>query len=259
MAAAAAGRCHTRTGLPAAGEAPTDLDGSQQPRDRTAPVSASRRAAALTSQRRRRLSRQVVAQFVDFDAPQGLRFLTPSVAGVRKASCLALADVGGSPTFEARYLPEPNDGGAGGVRADVLFNTMSSIDAFLGSSSVVEVLYDARGDASRQTVTYKLPRKLAGEGYDVRRAELFIGRRRQERAANGDFLKFELYRQVTNTSRQTTVGDYEVISRFHRVNDQLVTVQQRVAAFLQPQDAAYFEVGSKAVAIYDYNLTMTKL
>eukprot|EP00850_Spirogloea_muscicola_P022457 SM000296S11292 [mRNA] locus=s296:115791:117691:+ [translate_table: standard] len=213
MAAAAAGRCRTRTGSPAAGEAPPNTTKSA-----AAPALASLPAAALTSRRRRRLRRQ----FVDFDVPQGLRFLTPSVAGVRKASCLALADVGSSPTFEARYLPEPDGGGVDGVMADVRFNTMSSIDAFLGSSSaVVEVLYDARGDASRQTVTYKLPRKLAGDGYDVRRAELFIGRRRQERAANGDFLTFELYRQ--------------------------------------PQDAAYFEVGSKAVAIYDYNLTMTKL
>eukprot|EP00850_Spirogloea_muscicola_P014340 SM000102S09198 [mRNA] locus=s102:75117:77076:- [translate_table: standard] len=251
MVAAAAGRCRTRTGSPAAGKTPLSLM-EVSGRSAAASALASRPAAALTSQRRRRLRRQ----FVDFDAPQGLRFLTPSVAGVRKASCIPLADVGGSPTFEARYLSEPDGGSVGSVRADVRFNTMSSIDAFLGSSSaVVEVLYDARSDASRQTVTYKLPRKLAGEGYD----ELFIGRRRQERAANGDFLTFELYRQVTNAPRQTTIGDYEVISRFHRVNDQLVTVQQRVAAFLQPQDAAYFEVGSKAVAIYDYILTMTKL
>ncbi len=33
---------------------------------------------------------------------------------------------------------------------------------------------------------------------------------------------------------------------------EVVRVRQRVAAFLQPQDAAYFEAGGQAVALYDY-------
>lgn len=38
-----------------------------------------------------------------------------------------------------------------------------------------------------------------------------------------------------------------------------VRVLQRVAAFLQPQDAAYFEAGNRAVAVYDYTYTLTRI
>jgi len=33
-----------------------------------------------------------------------------------------------------------------------------------------------------------------------------------------------------------------------------LAVRQRVAAFLNPQDPLYFDVGGKAVALYDYSL-----
>ncbi|PNH07155.1 hypothetical protein TSOC_006402 [Tetrabaena socialis] len=39
----------------------------------------------------------------------------------------------------------------------------------------------------------------------------------------------------------------------------VVLVTQRVAAFLQPQDAAYFEAGNQAVALYDYTFTLRRV
>jgi hypothetical protein len=37
-----------------------------------------------------------------------------------------------------------------------------------------------------------------------------------------------------------------------------VAVSQRVAAFLQPQDPLYFDVGSRAVAVYAYTYAFTR-
>lgn len=81
-------------------------------------------------------------------------------------------------------------------------------------------------------------------------------------------------RQVDQARAQGAVSDYLAAMRFTPVaagdsatgaaasssgggaapqRSARVAVAQRVAAFLQPQDAAYFEVGGRAVAIYNYS------
>ncbi len=63
----------------------------------------------------------------------------------------------------------------------------------------------------------------------------------------------EVYRQVSQARQQGAVYDYSVISRYGLQGDGSVAVQQRVAAFMQPQDALYFDAGDRAVALYDYS------
>jgi hypothetical protein len=38
-----------------------------------------------------------------------------------------------------------------------------------------------------------------------------------------------------------------------------VKARMRVAAFLQPQDPQFFDAGSKAVAVYDYDLRLQRV
>jgi len=59
------------------------------------------------------------------------------------------------------------------------------------------------------------------------------------------------------------VGDYMMITCYHAPSSSTdtpaVESRMRVAAFLQPQDPLYFDAGGKAVAVYDYALTMQKV
>lgn len=65
--------------------------------------------------------------------------------------------------------------------------------------------------------------------------------------------------QVNQAKRQGSVGDYEVFWEFTRQEDGTVVGRQRVAAYLQPQDAAYFDSASRAVATYDYRYMLSKV
>lgn len=105
--------------------------------------------------------------------------------------------------------------------------------------------------------------------------------------------------QVNQASRQGSVGDYLVITRYERLQGgggllpggssrgggadapspvpsaatggsyviqaaatagtSSVRVKQRVAAFLTPQDALYFDAGGSAIALYDYEYLLTRV
>lgn len=58
---------------------------------------------------------------------------------------------------------------------------------------------------------------------------------------------------------QGTSGTYVVLSTFRLEGDGAVRLQQRVAAFLQPTDGAYFDALGKPVALYDYAFALRRL
>jgi hypothetical protein len=64
---------------------------------------------------------------------------------------------------------------------------------------------------------------------------------------------------VLVASRQADVSDYEVITQYSRSPEGDVTGLQRVALYLQPQDALYFRSGGASVAVYDYRLTLERV
>lgn len=147
------------------------------------------------------------------------------------------------------------------------FNTRSLTNATLGFDAVQEVEYDSR-DPGRERVTFSTL------GPDLRplpplRIELFINAARSsvdvlklQREGNPppeSFCTAELYRQVTLGVRAAQVRDYEVVTSFRFENEGLVQATQRVAVYLQPQDAAYFQAGGRAVTVYDYALTLTRV
>lgn len=146
-----------------------------------------------------------------------------------------------------------------------------------------------------QAVVYATPRKDTREiKEDVRKAEIFINNRWRETPRDDTFLACEVYRQVSQAQGQGGVGDYAVIARYQALTgsgnqpglffaNQLgsssqgdavggasarggaapavrsVAVTQRVAAFLTPQDDKFFVSGNKAVALYDYAYTLTRV
>jgi hypothetical protein len=156
------------------------------------------------------------------------------------------------------------------------------VDAFLRYPAVQSVEYDPADNPTRAAVVYATPRKDTSViSRDLRKAELFINNRASSSACGGStgsaagpgseagggggaaggegcLLVLELYRQVAQARQQGAVYDYAVISRFGLQADGSVDVAQRVAAFMQPQDALYFEAGDRAVALYDYSHTYTK-
>lgn len=136
-----------------------------------------------------------------------------------------------------------------------------------------------------QAVVYATPRKDTRDiKEDVRKAEMFITNRSSESPRDGTFLACEAYRQVSQAQGQGGVGDYAVIARYQALAGpagqgppaanssqqgdaegggaalvRSVAVTQRVAAFLTPQDDKFFVSGNKAVALYDYAYTLTRV
>ncbi len=73
------------------------------------------------------------------------------------------------------------------------------------------------------------------------------------------FCTSELFRQVSLGVRAADVRDYEVVTNYSLQSDGVVTAQQRVVTYLQPQDALYFQVANRAVSLYDYVLEMKRV
>lgn len=147
------------------------------------------------------------------------------------------------------------------------FNTRALTNAALGFDAVRAVEYDPR-DPGRERVTF------AELGPDLRplpplRIELFINAarssadvlrlQREGQPEPASFCTAELYRQVKLGVRAADVRDYEVITAYTLEQQGRVVAAQRVAVYLQPQDAAFFQAAGRAVAVYDYALTLTRV
>ena len=207
----------------------------------------------------------VTAEFAGFSAPLGNRFISPAVPGLRKCSILRIADVGASPVrYRARYVRSAAEGG---VVADRVFNAASAVGAFLGRPGAVQrVQYDPAANPTRYSVVYTTPRRATDydQTPDLWKAELFLNNRSAATRPLPDgreaFLFAEAERQVLQAARQGGVYDFVLAARLEPVDAGKTQIEgfQRVAAFLQPQDALYFEAGGRAVAVYDYRLRLTR-
>lgn len=197
---------------------------------------------------------QVRSTFVKAGFPLGPRFVTKTLPGITKCSALAaLPDVGASGVeYLQRFVKGGGGSGADGVIADRTFNIRSSVNAFLGYESVRRIDFEQR-DPMRLAVVWATPRRDASEqSEDLRKAELFINNRRMEGMEGGGAALMERFRQVTQAVRQGSVGDYMSLSLIAPQPSGQLLVRQRVAAYLEPQDALYFDAQGRAAALYDY-------
>jgi hypothetical protein len=113
-------------------------------------------------------------------------------------------------------------------------------------------VYDPRESPDRLAVTYA--------GTPPARAELYLSALRADDVSlSGDtFYTAECCRQVAIGVGAEAVSDYQILCRFVRLSPDEVSLQQRVAVYLTPQDARYFDAINAAVALYDYDLTLER-
>lgn len=208
---------------------------------------------------------QVTSKAVGFSAPQGARFLPPGIE--READ----EQVGTSVQYELRFVtvPDPNANGftlgqrkeREVVVADREANIRSVTNAFQGYDAIETVDYNPQKDARRVTATFA--RSLPdGRSLPPQRVEVYINHIETQECLNSEirpsFYSSELFRQVFVGVQRVEVNDYEICMGFTLKEDGVVVARQRNIVYLQPQDAAYFDAGGRAVGYYDYDLEMTR-
>lgn len=60
-------------------------------------------------------------------------------------------------------------------------------------------------------------------------------------------------------TRSVEVTDYEVLTEYMRQSDDTVTARQVTAVYLDPRNPRYFNAGGRAVAIYRYSLSLSRV
>lgn len=204
----------------------------------------------------------VSARFIGASEPEGKRYVTDQTPGVRQGTLLPLPNVGQEPSFQQRYLRAPE-----GAVEDRAFNAKQLMEAFLPAAVVQRVDYNPEKDPTRLSVGYSTPGKAGGrlrsgnrteEPPRVKRAlEVFVNNRAGEMETDDVFVCMELFRQSNLEVGRS--GDYKKILRLKRASGDEVLGQLRVGVFLTPVDPAYFDLGGKAVAVYDYSWRMSRL
>jgi hypothetical protein len=139
-------------------------------------------------------------------------------------------------------------------------NFKEAIDAYLGYSSVNEVIYDGKKNPNRISIDFNDYRTINAE-----RIELFCNARESEEYTRDDgvqiFVHSEYMRQVTFGTGDTydplgngvprQVGtNYGLFWTWKRVNDKELAGNLLTAAYLDPQDALYFEEPVRPVVVY---------
>eukprot|EP01024_Parvocaulis_polyphysoides_P020164 TRINITY_DN19322_c1_g2_i1.p1 TRINITY_DN19322_c1_g2~~TRINITY_DN19322_c1_g2_i1.p1 ORF type:complete len:334 (-),score=41.60 TRINITY_DN19322_c1_g2_i1:29-1030(-) len=203
------------------------------------------------------------AKLIDVKFPLGMKYISRSTPGVTQASiAAALPDVGAGQDNIVKYTTSfyysPQEGG---TVADRIQNIKQLMENFLKDKvTQVTVDYDPIKNPTRLAVRYNTKRKNRDEeSFDYRKAEIFINARKSFKCGANEFGSYELYRQVNQAKNQGYIGDY-LVSNFYRLeNENQIQIQQKVSAFLQPQDPLFFEVGDRAVAEYSYSINMQRI
>ena len=214
----------------------------------------------------------VHSKFVGLNIPKGPKFVPEGFLQAADAPAES-GGIGSEYDYSLRFystLPDTFENnakfmlGLGGIEdaiiADKAYNTKNMTDAFLGYPGAVEAVdYDPTDSPMRQTVM------LSRLGPDMaplppRRLELYINGLKSEIGEDGkSFVTSELSRQVMLGIRAAQVTDYEVVNEYELVKPGVIKGKQRSLLYLQPQDPLYFQVFGKAVAVYDYEFTMTRV
>jgi hypothetical protein len=179
------------------------------------------------------------------------------VPGFQKCSIAAVCDTGKE---EAAY--DMNIDKSTGLE-DRSFTLTNQIDAFLGYKAVAEVIYDSNKNPNRLSVDF-----IEYKTRNAERIELFCNARESEVYEQDNtpiFVCSEYIRQVTfggsadvGVARQV-IGNYAHFWTWKRQNENKLTGNLLTAAYLDPQDALFFDEPSKPVAISSHVLTADRV
>lgn len=175
-----------------------------------------------------------------------------TIPGFQKCSIAATSDVGKeNVNWE---LKVGSDG-----REDRITTLASQIDGYLGYKAVSEVIYDQKSNPNRLSVDFVDYKTINAE-----RIELFCNARESESYVRDDnvpiFVCSEYIRQVTfgggsevGIPRQVG-GNYANFWTWKYDQENKLSGNLLTAAYLDPQDALFFNEPAKPVAIYSHNL-----
>lgn len=178
-------------------------------------------------------------------------------------SVLPLPNIGSTPKFELEYTTAA-DGAIVPARGA---NVAATLEAFWPEAKVLDIETPSIG---RVLLRYESPTRSRGrvaQSVDVRLCSSEGGPLVPAAPVDGEWVTSEVWQQ--DNLEQGTRGEYLVLSSFRREQraagseeaerPAVVRCRQRVAAFLQPTDGAYFEAMGKPAALYDYSYVLTRV
>lgn len=191
--------------------------------------------------------------FPSITIPKEKIVANPTIAGFQKLSIVNLPDIGSNiPPYSISI--DPSTG-----LEDRTTTFRSLIDAALSYKAVQSVAYDASKNANRISIDFVDYRTTNAE-----RIELFCNAREASESSPNVFCCAEYVRQVTfGTGNQVGVPrqvstNYANFYTYQRNNDNEIRGNLLTCAYLDPQDALYFQEPSKPVVVYSHNFRMTK-
>mmetsp|Transcript_60858 Transcript_60858/g.98549 ORF Transcript_60858/g.98549 Transcript_60858/m.98549 type:complete len:210 (-) Transcript_60858:178-807(-) len=174
-----------------------------------------------------------------------------AIPGFQKLSIAQIPDVGAVGRYTLRFLRRKD----GKVVEDKEFNVASLIDNALGVRAVQSVKC---AKADRCSIQF-----VQGVTRNAEQIELFYNSRESETSADARTFAFSEYlRQVTYSLSTTMgvarqeVGEYQHFWTLQLQDDGSITGNLLTAAYLQPQDALFFEAPSAPVVIYSNILSL---
>lgn len=220
--------------------------------------------------------------------PTGRRLVPPRLLAAADAEAAGLAPGAAAPPtptpFAVRFYATLPDSAANGARvalgllpvpavaADRAFNLRSLAEAQrqagpgspAAAAAVSSVAYDPRASPDVVDVTY-------ASGARTRlllsalRSDDPAGAEATEGTAGAVFRTAECSRTAPLLAAgrggggATAVRDFLTLSRFERVGPHGAALRQRVAVFLTPNDAAYFDAANRAVVVFDYAVRLDRV
>lgn len=152
------------------------------------------------------------------------------------------------------------------VMQDRIQNTKSLLNAYAGYERVVDVEYSPDKDPTRMVMRYPTVDPRDMRPLPPKRTEVFINNRDAALSANAKvFASSEFFRAVTLGPGSSAVADSENSCVFtYDADSDSISGVQRSMIYLVPSPNSregdlYMQVGGKAVAVYDYKLSMRRV
>ena len=205
---------------------------------------------------------EVTSEYVAKAFPKGEQLVYRNVrAGSARSESEAIGD---KTVFAFRYRAVPRrQKDHLPVVQDRAFNTASMLNAYAGYRRVNNIEYFPDKDPTRMVMNYPTVDPRDMRPLPPKRTEVFINNRDGAASPDGNsFACSELFRAVTLGAGTSAVADSENASLF--VFDPatgVISGTQRSMIYLVPSPNSregdlYMQTGGKAVAVYDYKITM---
>lgn len=211
---------------------------------------------------------EVASTYLAKAFPKGEQYVYRNLrAGSARSATEKLGD---TTKFAARYLPSKTGGtvlgfgsGAAAVTSDRAYNTAAMLNAYAGFGRVSRVDYQPDKDPTRMVMQYP---QLGPDMQPLppKRTEVFINNRDASLSPDAKtFVCSELFRAVTLGPGQSAIADSENVALYRQETPDSIVGRQRALVYLVPSPNSregdlYMQVNGRAVAVYDYELRLTR-